>query len=136
MSTRAMYTFKDKHDTIHVYKHCDGYPEGGLSWIVNTQKLAWNLPRFEASDFAAAFVGANKAGSGNVRLCGTDIQDPWQMSADSQYHYTVTCNKGALHVQIDEVNWRDTPEKPPQAETLFAGTLDAAVEKFGAKFAA
>ena len=37
MSTRAVYTFKtlsewDKSE-VHIYKHCDGYPKGGLTFI-------------------------------------------------------------------------------------------------------
>ena len=37
MSTRAVYTFKNISDwdnsEIHIYKHHDGYPTGGLTWI-------------------------------------------------------------------------------------------------------
>jgi hypothetical protein len=60
MSTRACYTFKDKHNTIHVYKHNDGYPTGAAEHIARALPYAWPLPRFEAVDFAAAFVAANK----------------------------------------------------------------------------
>ena len=33
MSTRAVYTFIDEHETYHVYKHHDGYPEGAAELI-------------------------------------------------------------------------------------------------------
>jgi hypothetical protein len=63
MSTRATYTFIDEHDTIHVYKHHDGYPTGALDAIGLAFPYAWTLPRFEADDFAAAFVAGNKVPS-------------------------------------------------------------------------
>ena len=58
------------------------------------------------------------------------------MSADSEYHYIVTCVDDTVHVNIDMVNWWDVPEKLPQHETIFNGSLEAAIEEFGAKFAA
>jgi len=65
MSTRAMYTFIEPNHTdskrgYHVYKHHDGYPSGAVQWIKAALDHAWPLPRFEADDFAAAFVAANK----------------------------------------------------------------------------
>jgi hypothetical protein len=33
MGTRAIYTFKDKSQAVHVYKHYDGYPEGAVQFI-------------------------------------------------------------------------------------------------------
>lgn len=60
MSTRAMYSFIDKGETVHVYKHHDGYPEGAAVAINNAILFAWQLPRFEANEFAAAFVAINK----------------------------------------------------------------------------
>src|SRR4051794_36529103 len=64
MSTRALYTFicpGRKQDTFHVYKHHDGYPKGAAEAIANALPLAWQLPRFEADEFAAAFVAGNKS---------------------------------------------------------------------------
>ena len=135
MSTRAVYTFKDNHETIHVYKHCDGYPEGGLSWIANARHFAWNLPRFEASDFAAAFVAANKEDrrkSDYPNTCGGDVRltsatDPWDVAGDAEYHYTVTCVGGELMVRIDAVSWWKGYSTP---ETLFDGTLADAITEF------
>ena len=39
-----------------VYKHSDG----AVCWINKALEHAWPLPRFEADEFAAAFVAANK----------------------------------------------------------------------------
>jgi len=71
MSTRACYTFKDATETFHVYKHHDGYPSGAEKWISFAIPFAWPMPRFEASDFGAAFVRANKDRPGDVRLMPT-----------------------------------------------------------------
>jgi hypothetical protein len=63
MSTRACYRFIDPDEPVEVitvYKHGDGYPEGAVCWITKALKFAWALPRFEADEFAAAFVAANK----------------------------------------------------------------------------
>ena len=62
MSTRAIFSFYDKHSPkgIHVYKHSDGYPSGAFDAIGNAFPFAWPLPRFEADEFAAAFVCGNK----------------------------------------------------------------------------
>jgi hypothetical protein len=61
MSTRACYTFRSDQESFHVYKHSDGYPSGAAEWIEAALQYAWPLPRFEADEFAAAFVAANKS---------------------------------------------------------------------------
>jgi hypothetical protein len=66
MSTRACYRFipengpNDFPGVVTVYKHHDGYPEGAAKAIEATLPHAFPLPRFEADEFAAAFVRANK----------------------------------------------------------------------------
>ena len=69
MSTRAVYTFvENDKEFFPVYVHHDGYPSGAASKIVEAFKKAWPLPRFEADEFAAAFIAANKDKEGSVRL--------------------------------------------------------------------
>ena len=143
MSTRAMYTFKDAHYTVHVYKHSDGYPEGAISWIANARNYAWPLPKFEADDFAAAFVAANKpkydpeavypSAGGGVRLCGNNIKEPWDMAQDAEYHYVVECNdKGVLNIEVYEIAWYDKDNR--QSTKVFTGTLGKAIQKFKAEW--
>jgi hypothetical protein len=64
MSTRACYRFIDRPgdhaEVVTIYKHSDGYPEGAVCWITKALEFAWPLPRFEADEFAAAFIAANK----------------------------------------------------------------------------
>lgn len=122
MSTRAMYTFTDQHDTIHVYKHFDGYPEGAAEFITAALALAWPLPRFEADDFAAAFVAANKDSGGNVRLCGTRIQQPWDMACDAEYWYQISYHGGPeLTIIAYSVSWWDKDQR--QQERIYQGPL-------------
>ena len=68
MSTRAIYTFKGFGEAHHVYKHHDGYPSGAAQWLEAALELAWELPRYEPDEFAAAFVAANKKSPGGIRL--------------------------------------------------------------------
>lgn len=89
MSTRAMYTFKDESGEFHVYKHHDGYPSGAAGHIKAAAGNAWEPPRFEADEFGAAFVAANKDGPGGVRLMNTG---PWKKVApgDLEFRYEIT----------------------------------------------
>lgn len=71
MSTNAVYFFDDRGTTniCAVYKHYDNYPEGAASHIEAAKDYAWTLPRFEADEFASAFVAANKnKDGGEIRL--------------------------------------------------------------------
>jgi len=87
MSTRAVITFIDERDTFHVYKHHDGYPlseHGVIAAIQKAMPLAWTLPRFEASEFACAFIAANKTRGGGLHLTGH-----WNQHGDLDYRYEV-----------------------------------------------
>jgi hypothetical protein len=98
MSTRAVYTFIDRDgDSYSVYKHCDGYPEGAAAFIGNAKKLAWELPRFEANEFAAAFIAANKESQGDIYLtksheCHRDLSFRYEIKQlkedDTDLHVT------------------------------------------------
>lgn len=85
MSTRAVYSFFSDGEKHHVYKHHDGYPSGAASCIAAAKDYAWPLPRFEADEFAAAFVRANKDGGGGVRLMSSTRRFP----GDIEYIYEI-----------------------------------------------
>jgi hypothetical protein len=100
MATRAVYTFRDNDSQFHVYKHWDGYPEAALEFIAKAQGFAWDLPRYEAADFAAAFVVANKKpGGGDVYLT-----THWENHSDLDYRYLVEFKAGGLEVRIYEAD--------------------------------
>ena len=121
MGTRAVYTFIDADDRHSVYKHWDGYPRGACRFIANALPLAWPLPRFEADEFAASFVAANKQQPGHIRLpSGPDAH------GDLAYTYEISCRDGQLHVRINQAGIAGYRQ-------LFEGTLEAAQE-FAATF--
>jgi hypothetical protein len=105
MGTRAVYTFKDRHESFSVYKHYDGYPTsmgagtGALGFIQAAKEFAWDLPRFEASDFAAAFIAANKQpGGGDVYMTKS-----YKDHMDLEYRYEIEANEKKLFVKIYQV---------------------------------
>lgn len=120
MSTRAMYTIVgDDDERFNVYIHCDGYPSGALDHIKAALPLAWGLPRFEADEFAAAFVAGNKTGGGHVRLMH-DGPPKKVAPGDIEYRYEIICKNGGLFVAAFSVeNWNRYKETP-----LFSGVLD------------
>ena len=79
MSTNALIYIVEQSDNADgpdkayaIYKHWDGHPQGVQPMIERALTLAWPLPRFEADEFAASFVAANKKASGDVRLVNPD----------------------------------------------------------------
>jgi hypothetical protein len=121
MGTRAVYTFIDVDHRYSVYKHWDGYPRWGCQFIAKALPLAWPLPRFEADEFAAAFVAANKNEAGDVRLtCGP------QVHGDLAYTYEVRCQDGQLHLRIFQVRYHGPGYCGADYQPLFAGSLDDA----------
>ena len=90
MSTRALITVKSRGETFHIYRHCDGYPQGESGVIRDLKascKLAWPLPRFEASDFAAAIVATMKTREGQIYLSKS-------LDCGQAYTYVLTQGKG------------------------------------------
>lgn len=113
MGTRAVYTFIDELDCVSVYKHWDGDPAQACRFIANALPMAWPLPRFEAEEFAAAFVAANKKGRGDIYLiAGPKAPD------GLAYRYEIRCLNGQLHLRI----YRGAGEDRP----IFDGSLEDA----------
>jgi hypothetical protein len=155
MSTRACYRFIDENGTWTVYKHHDGYPEGAVDFITAALDYAWPLPRFEADEFAAAFVAANKQGArdlaedpywkdkprdtwmigGGVRLVNSGDPDAFRtFASDIAYLYDITVKKGKLYVRAYEarcVDWDNvgTPEAW-RIKSIFNSTLEAMQRKY------
>lgn len=115
MSTRAVYTFTDENGSFHVYKHHDGYPSGAVEWIENAKSKAWEGTRFEACEFGAAFVAANKKGGGGVYLTHT-----YEDHGDLEYRYEITTNGKDLIVNAYEVTGFDEQK----SRLLFTGTIE------------
>jgi len=112
MGTRAIYIFEDEHEEVHVYKHYDNYPEGAVDFIEEAKEFAWELPRFEADEFAASFVAANKdRRGGGVRLVNARFKDRDEMLEANDwcdYHYVISKhNSQDLWIEI----WESRPDK-------------------------
>jgi|TARA_R100001460_G_scaffold47848_2_gene85699 hypothetical protein len=114
MGTRAIYIFEDENEEVWAYKHYDNYPRGAADFIENAKEFAWELPRFEADEFAAAFVAANKnRRGGEVRLVNALFKDRDEMLEANHwcdYHYVISKhNSQDLWVEIwqmrDTWNW-------------------------------
>jgi hypothetical protein len=114
-----MYTIVGDDQRFNVYIHYDGYPSGALKHIKAALPLAWDLPRFEADEFAAAFVAGNKSGGGGVRLMH-DGAPKKVAPGDIEYRYEIIYRNGGLSVAAFAVeNWNAYKETP-----LFSGTFD------------
>ena len=138
MSTRAMYTFRANQEEYHVYKHCDGYPSGAAANIAAALPWAWNLPRFEPDQFAAAFVAGcvtdktiNGGKKPNAENKGGDLRlmpsGNWRDIApgDLAYRYEITEFDGEIMVHayaVDSGPW-DAPKMEWTETHLFSGTL-------------
>ncbi len=95
MSTRAVYTFKDNNNTFHVYKHHDGYPTGAQEWISNALLYSFELPRFEAAEFACGFITGNKPQRGGVYLT-----PHWNCHGDIEYRYEISLKDNEIWVEL------------------------------------
>ena len=120
MATRALYVFKDLDQTFIVYKHWDGYPEGAYEYIINAIPFAWELPRFEASDFSAAFIAGNKKeGGGDIYMTNSDTTNADVMGIE--YIYTITgSGKNFVTVKTEHLGY---DEKLPDVDIDGSGIL-------------
>lgn len=109
MGTRSVFTFTDSNGDFHVYKHWDGFPESACHFLVRALNLAWPAGRFEADEFGAAFVAANKTTPGDIRLMSSC--EPEEFPADIEYAYTIMqADNGQLIVRAYAVHDGDFSE--------------------------
>tara|TARA_R100001480_G_scaffold31376_2_gene42714 strand:- start:58 stop:501 length:444 start_codon:yes stop_codon:yes gene_type:complete len=112
MGTRAIYIFEDEHEEAYVYKHYDNYPQGAVDFIEKAKEFAWELPRFEADEFAASFVAANKdRRGGGVRLVNANFNDRDEMLGANHlcdFYYVISKhNSQDLWIEIWESRYDD-----------------------------
>lgn len=94
MGTRAVITFEDDVGKYSVYQHWDGNPATVLENLQKTEHR-WTLPRFEADEFAAAYIATHKTSSGNIRM----TKGP-RAHGDLAYVYTVTHSPGSMALTV------------------------------------
>lgn len=88
MGTRAVITFIDTFGRYSVYQHWDGDPDTVIPRIRNTTHR-WRWPRYEADEYAAAYIATHKTGEGNIRL----TRGP-TAHGDLSYRYEVRVTSG------------------------------------------
>lgn len=125
MGTRGVYTFKEKGVLFHVYSHWDNYPTGGAQklQLTLTSGKAWTLPRYEADEFAAAFIATNKNTSGNIRL-----QKGRTSATDVEFGYTIWPDP-KTHQLMLEVSATDFWGPKPTERSLWKGLLTEFTEE-------
>ena len=108
MSTRAIITFTDSTESIHVFQHFDGYPTGIQESLARWQDsgLSWAFPRFEADEAAAGFVAANKTQAGGFRIARTRTA-----FCDVEYGYRVKSGKDGILLTVSATNFWDGKRK-------------------------
>lgn len=94
MGTRAVITFRDSIGRFSVYQHYDGDPETVLENI-KLAKHHWAMPRFEADEYAAAYIATYKTSSGNIRLTSGP-----QAHGDLQFTYIVSHKEGSPELVV------------------------------------
>ena len=140
MSTRAVYTFKNISDwdnsEIHIYKHHDGYPTGGLTWIRQAylyyrenQKTLKHLENRDAlvTSFLLSINEGEKYG-------GCSITEHHERHGDLEYRYEISTLK----------NFKDSPIATNMSiriysiaswegdkGLIFGGSLAQAIAEFG-----
>lgn len=128
MSTRATLTVKDDRDQFHIYRHHDGYPSGPHRVVHDlglARRLAWDLPRFEAADFAAAILAVMKEGPGSVYL--TKVAEN---HSDRAFHYEIEPLQDQVSTQIGLTILESTWKPDGTMRELFRGSLEKAGENF------
>ena len=103
MSTRACYTFRDKESAHSVYYHFDGYPLNALRMISKARQSAWQFPRFEADEYAAAFCYTVKDG----KRGGAMLTEGPHRHGDLDYRYDVWFENNDLMVKIWHVDFNN-----------------------------
>lgn len=130
MSTRATITVADKHDSFDIYQHHDGYPDGphGLvRHIAMARRLAWDLPRFEAADFAAAIIAVLKDRGGSTYL----TKDA-EAHGDREFHYRVEPLRDDVTARVKLTITKPSGQVGKPDVDVFSGDIQDAVRQFDA----
>ena len=136
MGTRAIYQFQDDDgDECFVYKHYDNYPQLAVHFIEEAKSMAWPFPRYEADEFAAAFVAANKnRAGGEVRLVSHHLRGEDEILKEHHwcdYHYEIHFDKDDqdLWVEIWQANYNK--DGSTTWESIWEGTHTDMMEEYG-----
>ena len=105
MSTRAVYTFISKSDwglqEVHIYKHHDGYPTGGIDFIDNATRGVLVVIFHKRDLLVANFIIENR----NEGLI--EITSHWKHHGDLEYRYEIfeDLNIRIFELGFDSGDW-------------------------------
>lgn len=80
-----MLTIKDRFSNFYIYIHRNGAPEQVIANIQKAIEFAWELPRFEAWEFATAIIKVLKEWPWKVYLCRH-----FDRVMNVDYHYEIS----------------------------------------------
>ena len=106
MATRSNIIIQDDYNRIQLYRHWDGYPAGVIPDLASALQYAWELPRFEAQDFAAAIVRAWKDAGGNIYIDGNPKAFE-MVHGDTEYVYVIKFDKKGGEPYVEIYDWHD-----------------------------
>lgn len=128
MSTRGTVTVTDERDTFHIYQHHDSYPDGPFGIVrrlSDARRRAWDLPRFEAADFAAAVVATLKDCGGSTYMTKR-AEDHDDREFSYRVHPIREGTRTRIGLVIAQHGWRD------DSRVIFEGDLTDAVRRYDA----
>ena len=125
MSTRAVYTFIDVRGTFHVYKHCDGYPEGAVGFI----KAAFEIGSPKASNLAVSFIIANT--KPDNQYSWSELTSHYDEHVDLEYRYEIMKDEDEMFSDFEKESFIVSAFKrvssfrdDPAYQLIFSGSLD------------
>lgn len=94
MGSRALFSFHDRSNQINpvnVFMQYEGEPEYAIRFLSRSRLRAWDFPRYEANEFAAAFIAVNKLGAGGYRImpCGDPAVIIPRFCSDIDFRYEI-----------------------------------------------
>ena len=142
MSTRACYVFKQSgpyRKDITIYKHHDGYPAGGISWIKAAKDYGDQLPAdefgenlsYESDKMVTGFMACP-----SITHQAKMFTDDYKNHGDLSYHYEITDDN---YVEVFSHNYVLVGEEQKslldneyeeKVELIFSGSIDEAVKKY------
>ena len=111
MGTKAAIKFADDAGRYAiVYTQSDGGPKGIQRMLLRAidEELVWRFPRFEADEFAAGFISANKKNEGGFRILNTMAD----LYCDFVYVVTFNSHEGEISVTIGHCKGTDQLDRP------------------------
>lgn len=125
MTAPAIISVTDAQGEWNVYLASDGTPLPALEGLRRALGKTWALPRFDAADFAAAYVAANKQSGGDMWFINRATSWKTHCPPGIEWRYIVSVRHGNIHVVVCLVEIDAGHDKHKfRADRYKAGNLD------------